>query len=303
MSSFGATCMIGLLRLVQRKRVYASAAAVEGGIRQTRAAGPARPGKRHMSQLVVVKEEFASRAVYRVRPEAYEPAAKVIYLHGGAYIRPITSFHWDFICELAREIGCEFVVPLYPLAPESQGLQALEFAAALYAAEHSDSTPMFVMGDSAGAGLALSLAMTVRDSGTAACTRLFLITPFVDAEVTSALARDIEPADPMLAIEGVRAAGRLYAGPLPTCHPAISPARGDLAALPPMSVYVAGRDILGPDALSFVQSARAAGCDVDLHVEPEMVHAWPLFRFKEARKTRGQIVRAVQRLLKGASPP
>jgi monoterpene epsilon-lactone hydrolase len=297
-TSLGAQTTFLMLRLIRRNRIYASPQGLHRGIAQTRRAGPARPTAALARELHIGQEAVASREVFRVRSRRTKPvAARVVYFHGGAYVRPITSFHWRLLAELAHATGVELVVPLYPLAPEHHGLAALEFAHQVHQKESAQGEPLILMGDSAGGGLALALAAALRDQGAASARRLILITPWVDVELPHPDALAIEPHDPMLAVVGARLAGQLYAGSLPTSHPAISPIRGALHGLPPMSLFVAGRDILGPDAIAFADKARASGCDVELHVAPDMVHVWPLLGFAESRRTVAEMAERIRAAL------
>ncbi|MBI2751395.1 MAG: alpha/beta hydrolase fold domain-containing protein [Burkholderiales bacterium] len=284
-TSLGAKATFLMLRLIRRKRIYASQQGLELGIRQTRQAGPALPTAAMARDLHIAQEMVAGSAVFRLRSKRTPPvAARVVYFHGGAYVRPINAFHWRFLSELAHATGVELVVPLYPLAPEHHGLAALEFARQVHARESAYGDPLFLMGDSAGGGLAIALAAALRDHGALAAHRLILITPWVDVELPHPDTPAIEPRDPMLAVIGARLAGQMYAGTLPTSHPAVSPIHGALHGLPPMTVFVAGRDILSPDAIAFANKARASGCEVDLRVAPDMVHVWPLLGFAESRR-------------------
>lgn len=297
-TSLGAKATFLMLRLIRRNRIYASREGLEQGIRQTRQAGPALPPASMARDLHIAQEKVAGRAVFRLRSKR-TPAvvARAVYFHGGAYVRPINAFHWRFLSELAHVTGVELVVPLYPLAPEHRGLAALAFAQQVHARESAHGGPIFLMGDSAGGGLAIALAATLRDQGVQAARRLILITPWVDVELPHPDVPAIAPRDPMLAMVGARLAGQMYAGALPTSHPAISPIQGELHGLPPMTLFVAGRDILGPDAIAFVDKARASGCEVDLRVAPDMVHVWPLLGFAESRKAVAEMAAAIHAAL------
>lgn len=297
-TSLGAQATFLLLRLIRRKRIYASRQGLEQGIRQTRQAGPARPTAAMARDLHIALETVAGREVYRVRSKRVpQKAARVVYFHGGAYVRPITGFHWRLLAELAHATGVELVVPLYPLAPEHHGLAALAFAQLVHAREAAQGEPLFLMGDSAGGGLALALAAALRDQGERSAHRLVLITPWVDVELPHPDAPSIEPRDPMLAVVGARLAGQMYAGALPTSHPVVSPIHGELHGLPPMTLFVAGRDILGPDAMAFADKARTSGCEVDVRVAPDMVHVWPLLGFAEARSAIAEMAAAIHAAL------
>jgi acetyl esterase/lipase len=68
--------------------------------------------------------------VYSVRAKGagatnHGPATTVIYLHGGAYINEIQSAHWKLITDLATQLGCSVVVPIYGLAPSHHAADAL----------------------------------------------------------------------------------------------------------------------------------------------------------------------------------
>lgn len=299
-ASLGARATILLLRLIRRKRIYASKQGLERGIQQTRQAGPARPSAKLARDLHIAQETFAGQTVYRVRSKSRpQTPARILYFHGGAYVRPITAFHWRFLAALAHATGGELVVPLYPLAPENHGLAALDFALQVHQRESAQTEHLFLMGDSAGGGLALALAATLRDQGVVAARRLILLTPWVDVELPHPDAPAIEPRDPMLAVVGARLAGQMYAGGLSTSHPAVSPMRGALHGLPPMTLFAAGRDILGPDAMAFAAKALAHGCEVDLRVEPDMVHVWPLLGFAESRRAVAEMAAAIHAALSG----
>ena len=296
MISWGAHAMIGLLWLIRRRRIYASAAGLHAGIAQTRRAGPALPDAALRRRVAVC--ELAplptGQSVYRLRPHRPAPGApRVLYLHGGAYVRPITRFHWQALGDWVQATGAEVTVPLYPLAPEHSGRTALDAVAALCSRERLGNTPWCLMGDSAGGGLALALAAHLRDHGLPLPRRLLLICPWVDLALPHPDVARIAPHDPMLARLGLHEAARLYAGPLPIDDPALSPTHADPTGLPPVSIWLAGRDIATPDALAWVARARACGVPVELHQGAGMVHVWPLLGFREARAARAQVARAL----------
>jgi acetyl esterase/lipase len=68
--------------------------------------------------------------VYGVRAKGagatnHGSATTVIYLHGGAYVNEIPSAHWKLISDLATQLGCSVVVPIYGLAPSHHAADAL----------------------------------------------------------------------------------------------------------------------------------------------------------------------------------
>ena len=88
------------------------------------------------------------------------------------------------------------------------------------ARESAHGDPLFLMGDSAGAGLALALAAALRDQGAQLAQRLILITPWVDVELPHPDAPAIGLRAPMLVTVGARLQGRCMRA---RCPPRIPP--------------------------------------------------------------------------------
>ena len=115
-----------LLQLIRRKRIYASAKHLNASIREVRRKG-APPHKSMAAALNVISQLYEGRLVHTIGPRHGEAKRQVLYLHGGAYVRPITRFHWNLIENLALTTGLTFTVPEYPLAPESTCEHTLGF--------------------------------------------------------------------------------------------------------------------------------------------------------------------------------
>lgn len=296
MPSLSHHALVLLLQTMRRRRVYASAEGLRRGIVQMRRTGPAAPPAASPA-LSVQRRDIAGHPVFTLAPARPVQAPRpVLYLHGGGYVRPITPQHWGFLNWLVRTTGCEVTVPLYPLAPESTCPDTLAWVHAVHAQMTTRHAPQAIhfMGDSAGGGLALALAQNLRDAGQPPAAHMALITPWVDVAVPHLAAVHTAQRDPMLALEGVREAGRLYAGALPLDHPSVSPARGDVEGLPPMTMFVATRDLLGHDALAFAERVRQAGGALELHRGEGLVHVWPLLPVTEARAARAAIGRQLE---------
>jgi monoterpene epsilon-lactone hydrolase len=120
MPSLRSRALVAFLRITRRKRIYSSVGAVLEGITKVRQTGPARPSSEMSRRMKVEHQTVDGIEIYRISPLTPQPRQiHALYLHGGAYIRPITSHHWRFIQALVEQAGCTIVVPLYPLAPEA----------------------------------------------------------------------------------------------------------------------------------------------------------------------------------------
>ena len=118
-------------------------------------------------------------------------------------------------------------------------------------------------GDSAGASLALALAIRLRDRGDALPAALALISPVTQLPPPASYANTA--IDPMVRADWVRTGLAWYACPVDDA--AHHPLRADLRGLPPMLVQAGEQEILLADATRLAFHARACGvaCRFELH--------------------------------------
>ncbi len=266
-----------------------------------RRVGPAPPPAWMRRRLDISSKMRNGRLVYTVTPRpgrrrAASAAGHVMYLHGGAYVQGIFRWHWYFIAAMADRLGMTFTVPLYPLAPEHDCAEASAAVLGVYGEllAHHDPSRLVLMGDSAGGGLATSLAMQAVAAGLAKPAALVLVSPWLDVTMTDPAQGELEKVDPLLVRAGPKAAGRWYAGAMSTTDPRVSPLYGEIAGLPPVLMFCGTHDILLTDARRLAARAAAEGGDVEYHEEPGLMHVYPLLFFPESYKARDRIVGFVQ---------
>jgi epsilon-lactone hydrolase len=206
--------------------------------------------------------------------------ADVLYLHGGAYVGEISVHHWRFLARLVRASGATIAVPIYALAPKAVASETVPQAAGV---QRALAAPV-VMGDSAGAGLALAVSQALRAQGRDGPQQLVLLSPWVDATMTTPGITAVAPRDPLLGVEAVALAGVLYAGGDDPAGPLASPINGDLAGLGHVTILIGTRDVLLPDARRLRDGLRAAGTAVTYVEEPDMLHDWMLLPIPEAAR-------------------
>ena len=76
---------------------------------------------------------------------------------------------------------------------------------------------------------------------------------------------------------GLRFAASMYLGDIPANTPGASPLYGDFTDFPPLLMQVGDLEILLDDTVRVAELARSQGVKVDMHVEPEGYHVYPLF--------------------------
>jgi acetyl esterase/lipase len=266
-----------------------------------------RPPRSLDGRLDIAATTAAGFPVYEVRPRRVESRLRLLYLHGGAYVFQISSYHWNLIAELAERLGATVTVPIYPIAPEHGFHEMFGMVMEVYRAmlRETAASDIAMVGDSAGGNMAVVLTMMAAQSGLPSPGRHVLISPGLDMSLSNPEVFEAAKLDPWLAIPGGLEAVRLYAEGFDRRDWRISPLYGDLAVLPKTLLLTGTRDILHPDTLVFAERARAANVDVELFVEPGMLHVWPLMAIREARPARDRIVAFLKEIESGnraASP-
>ena len=213
----------------------------------------------------------------RVAAPASRADRHVLYLHGGGYVAGSPELYRNLLWRFADAAGAQVAALDYRLAPEHPFPAALDDAVAAWhglLAEGADPRLAAVIGDSAGGGLALALALKLRDCGAKLPAAIVGISPWTDLALTGASLRNNARADPMLNADDVpHLAERYLAGADPR-DPYASPLYGDPAGLPPTLIQVGSDEILRDDAVRMAQRMRDAGCDVSLEIWPRMPHVW-----------------------------
>lgn len=224
--------------------------------------------------------------MFHLAPKRGNTRKHILYTHGGAYVNPLQRVHWLLVESLIRHTGASFTVPTYPLAPEHDHRRAFSLLEQLYISlcQEIPARNLFLMGDSAGGGLALAQALRYRDAGFKQPGRLILLSPWVDITNTTPDTDTFERKDPMLGIEATRWCGQVWAGDLNPDNPLVSPLFGDLSALPPIDIYQGTLDMLTPASRSLAKKVTAAGGQARLFEYQGAFHVFPALPFTPEAK-------------------
>lgn len=285
-----------LLRLLPSRKQLASAEAVQEHVKKL-ALQPASHEPVGLGRGVeVTLTKMGGWPVYYTAPSSgHEGRNYVMFLHGGGFINEIVPAHWRFVGRLTRKARVCCVVPIYPLAPAATAKDVVPATGELLRMLLEDAGPakVTVVGNSAGAGLALAACQWLRDRGHRQPSGLVLISPAADASVGRPEQVAIAARDPIQDIPGIVEAGRLYAGELDVGHPFVSPLNGGFRSLAPMLIFSGTRDLLYPDSVDLAARARAVGVPVELHLLRDQPHNYALMPTPEGRQARAIILRAV----------
>ncbi len=241
----------------------------------------------------VVLETFEARTIYTISPKEKKSDKTVLFFHGGGYVENILKFHWDFIEEMVELTGATFVIPDYPLAPQFTCKENFDYISKMY--DHLlnkgvSTDNLFFMGDSAGGGLALSFSQFLKSQERKLPKQLILLSPWLDVSLTNADKIEVVKKDKMLSINGLKNAGKAYAGTIDLQDYRVSPIYGDFSGLPKISIFIGTYDILVSDCKLLREQLGSQEISLNFFEYPRMFHDWMLVKYlKEAKSARKQI--------------
>lgn len=223
--------------------------------------------------------ELKGRKVWSLSPKDESGSEWVVlFLHGGAFYSNITQGHWSLINKLIQHTGATFIVPDYPLAPENACEDIVQFVDEVYSRLIRDYEGQRIafMGDSAGAGLALSLLLKIQTTEIPLPEKVILFSPWLDVSMSNPEIDELDKHDKILHVEALREAGRNYAGNLSTTHFLVSPIYGDYVYEGEISIFTGTHDILLADARILKEKLSAQKIKANYFEYPGMCHDWVL---------------------------
>ncbi len=233
--------------------------------------------QRRFPKLVFEDHRADDLVVESVR--AVEPARRVVlHLHGGGFFMGSPASYRNRAMRLSFRLDAEVFVPEYRLAPEHPYPAALDDALAAFRCVGGarPGSPLFITGDSAGGGLALSLLIRLRDLGLPMPTGAILLSPWTDLAVSGHSVDANHGRDLWFTRRHLEVWARHYLGSADARSPYVSAVFGDLSGLPPLLLLAGEDELLLDDARRVHDAAIRAGGDSELLVGAGMQHDWPL---------------------------
>jgi acetyl esterase/lipase len=250
----------------------------------------------------VGRDDFRAEWV-RLAKQRRRHGRTILYLPGGGFFFPASLRHAEFVSRLARRTRARAMLVHYRLAPDHPFPAGLEDAIAAYRYlidSGTEARDIVVAGDSAGGGLALSLALALRQERLPLPAGVALLCPLADLSFSTPSRTYNRWHDPVLPARRRMTGFERYIGETPRDNPLLSPVFGDFAGLPPMFAQVGSGEILLDDTLRVARKARAQGVDFEVEVWDRMPHDWHLFPFiPEAGQAAARIARFFDRAWAG----
>ncbi len=220
-----------------------------------------------------------------VRAEWIEPAGAqfhrvIVFLHGGGYVMGSLDTHRNLAARIATAANARALLLNYRLAPEHPFPAALEDTLAAYRwllMEGFDPAGIAFVGDQAGGGLALAMALALRDNRAPMMGAVVALSPWTDLALSGPSILRNAANDATLSIELLVYYAQSYLQGTLATNPYASPIYGKLKGLPSLLIHAGANEILRDDATRFAERALNAGADVSIEVYADQPHAFQLF--------------------------
>jgi acetyl esterase len=215
---------------------------------------------------------------------AGRPAPLLVYLHGGGWVVGDLDTHDELCRLLCRHAGLHVVAIDYALAPEHPFPAAVEDAVAALrwglreaGGLGADPARVAVGGDSAGGNLAAVACQALAGEADGAAPKAalqVLLYPSVDLTATTRSGERFASGFYLDAPSRRWCEARYLSAGADRTDPRVSPARGELAGLPPAIVVTCGFDPLRDEGEAYAEALAGAGVRVVRRRAAGMLHGF-----------------------------
>lgn len=223
---------------------------------------------------------LGARPALELIPElVQDERARLLYLHGGAFVMGSPAGYEGFTGQFARRAAIRTVSLDYRLAPEHPFPAAVEDGLAAYRELLDRGTPpgrIVLAGDSAGGNLVLATLLAASRAGLPMPAAAALLSPVTDLAMTGASMRAKNGVDPIFTPEFLAEPFAAYLGGADPRSELASPLFADLRGLPELLIQVGSHELLLDDSTRLAARAAAADVTVTLEVLARAPHVFQI---------------------------
>ncbi|MFH2090860.1 MAG: alpha/beta hydrolase [Pseudomonadota bacterium] len=214
-----------------------------------------------------------------ITPPEHDEKRIILYVHGGGFIAGSINSHRDLASRIATAAKARLLMFNYRLAPEHPFPAGLDDTRQIYqwiTERFDNSHHICLAGDSAGAGLALSLVSDLMTRALPLPKCVVLLSPWTDLECKNLSHHTNLRKDFMLNQKALKATARLYTDK-DLANPLISPINNNFKGFPPVLIQVGENEVLLDDSTLLAKKIEQDNGIVKLEVWDEMFHVWHYF--------------------------
>jgi epsilon-lactone hydrolase len=217
----------------------------------------------------------------------------ILYAHGGGYVSGSVADHINHVAKLVVGTELPALVFDYRLAPEHPFPAGLDDALAVYKGLlelGQDPAKIVIAGESAGGGLAVCMAVAIHDQWLALPAGVVVSSPWLNLTCEADSFRRCDPLD-ICTPNSWYVWNKFYYGDADPRNPWISPVYANPKGLPPVFIQVGSHEIMLDDSVRFIEGAKAAGVNAEVHIWDGMVHCFAFFApmFDEATQAMAEL--------------
>jgi acetyl esterase/lipase len=251
------------------------------------------PSDEFVANHIVEKSYLDGRQILTMKPKSGSSGKYIFYIHGGGYVANIANNAYDtYINKYIDGTGATMVLPDYGLAPYHTFKEGYAFIEKAYMKLVSEvgANNIFLLGDSAGGGFVLGFTQKLKLENKPLPKELILLAPWLDITLVNPDIAKIQ--DPILNIESLKEAGLAWAANTDPKFYQLSPIYGNLEGLPPMNIFIGGRDMFLADNIKLRKLMSDKCLPLTFYEYPQMPHVWMgiISSLPESKKAIAQIV-------------
>ncbi len=208
----------------------------------------------------------------------------IFFLHGGGYTTEATTQYWWMIKQVLKNSDYKLSFIEYPLAPEHSYKEAHEMLALAYSEliKKHPKDSFYFLGDSAGGGLCLSFAQTLRNSNFDNMPKkIVLLSPWVDLSMSNPEIKELEKKDLLLSPETLLTCALKFANGVDLKTPILSPLYGNMQRLNSIGIFVGTNEIFLSDCRNLKNKIEASDTHLFYKEYPDMQHDFIVLPIKE----------------------
>lgn len=226
---------------------------------------------RYLRGLHVQKGTFQNRPVYRLSAQGIPSSKAVLFIHGGAGMMPPTTFHFDFVNRLARNIQAPVYVVMYPLADQANAIESYTWVRDYFDSIADQHSEFYVIGDSAGANLTAALGQDRKEK----IKGVVLISPACGLDHWEAMA-PFEKRDILLSKKLLTLMLAHWGKGVDISDYRMNPSYVDYQGFPDTLLFYGKNELLYGVMAGYLNRLSKAGVNVTCYEGQIHCHDWPL---------------------------
>lgn len=207
----------------------------------------------------------------------------LIYLHGGGYLYGLDPLQFELCDLISTTCKLQIYILDYGLPIKYNWKHAYKLIEDVYVDVIYQSEKIYLLGDSAGGGLALGFVQYLKKKNMKIPDKQILISPWLDLTMSNPDSKNYEKVDKFLGIDGLINAGKLWADGFDTKDYRLSPIFGDLSNMPETLITTGTDEVMYPDIMKFSEDLSNFGTNVKLIICEGSFHVYPFWKVPEAK--------------------